>query len=170
MMEEKPIIEIKGMNGQIKVFEDYIILSRNGITAKTFFGFKGERTIYYKDLSAIEYKKPSFFVTGYFQFIFSGTEQKSISFNSLGKSKKSLEDENTVAIRGVDPDITSLAEKVNKILQERLKSYKSLSTTQSANVSPSLADEIAKLAELKAKGLLDDEEFIAAKQKLLKER
>ena len=72
-------------------------------------------------------------------------------------------------MRAFNSKIPPLSEKVNEILQERLKATKH-STTHTISASQSLADEIAKLAELKAKGLLDDEEFVKAKQKLLNER
>ena len=169
-MENQPIIEIEGTTGKISVYKDYLIISRHGLFAfATQGGYKGDRTIYYKDLTAIEYKKPSLVSNGYFQFILAGTSQTRASVGIFGSSLKSAKDENTIILRAFNSKIPPLSEKVNEILQERLKVVKS-SATQTINTSQSLADEIAKLAELKGKGLLDDEEFMIAKQKLLKER
>lgn len=169
MMEEYAIIEIEGTTGKISVYDDHLIISRHGLFAfASQGGYKGDRTIFYKDLTAIEYKKPSLISNGYFQFVFAGTQQTRASVGIWGSSLKSAKDENTIILRAFNSKIPPLSEKVNQILQERIKAIKS-SAVKIINTPPSLADEIAKLAELKAKGLLDDEEFITAKQKLLKE-
>jgi hypothetical protein len=61
----------------------------------------------------------------------------------------------------LNDEVSTFKAKVEKILRD------SKQATPASNFPPALTDEIRKLAELKQQGILSQEEFDAAKKKLL---
>ena len=60
-------------------------------------------------------------------------------------------------------DLTSIV--IDEV--DRMESHRALNISTKATTNSSIADELAKLADLKANGILTEEEFIAQKSKLL---
>ena len=59
MLMTNILMELKGTNGQLELYEDKLIIKRKGITAKLVHGFtKGDKTIYIKQTSGIEFTEP----------------------------------------------------------------------------------------------------------------
>ena len=48
-MEQKPIIEFKGTNGSIQLFENFVRLNRGGLKNLFIFGPTGSKDIYFKN-------------------------------------------------------------------------------------------------------------------------
>lgn len=59
------------------------------------------------------------------------------------------------------------AEQILRIMQEGIKKAKGVTQEKQTQDSPSVADELAKIAKLKEQGIISEEEFQEMKQKLL---
>jgi len=70
-MEQKLIIEFKGTNGNIQLFENFVRLNRGGLKNLFIFGPTGSKDIYFKNITAIQIKKPGL-TAGYLQFSIHG--------------------------------------------------------------------------------------------------
>jgi len=160
------ITEFKGQNGKLIVFEDHIKISR-----ATFGGFisqggsSGDRIYFYTDISSFEYKKPTFFANGYFKVIIPGTHDTNAKVGLLGSSMESMQDQNTVVLRAFTGKVGEQADKVYQLIMDKLKEARK--NKQDSPVSTSKMDDLKKLGELKAAGVLTDEEFQKEKEKLL---
>lgn len=84
------ILSAKGKNGQITLYENRIDITRKGFTAFCSHGFDGTKTIFIKNLTALQFKEVGKVTAGYIQFVFSGSSE------SKSGLLKATEDENTV--------------------------------------------------------------------------
>jgi hypothetical protein len=161
------IAEFKGQNGKIMVFENHIAISR-----ATFGGFisqggsSGERKMFYTDITSIEYKKPTFFANGYFKIIVPGSNETNAKVGLLGSSLDSMKDQNTVVLRAFSSKVGDETERIYKLIMDKFTEAKKSQTSTAIN-STSKMDELKKLGELKASGILTEEEFQKEKAKLL---
>lgn len=161
-MEE---ILLKCTNGTLKVYNDRVVISRK--TALGFFsqGLKGDKTFFYKNLSSIEYKKPSIFANGYIKFIVAGTNEVKQNIGFLGNTTlEASKDPNTLILRAFNKEIPSKSEEIYNFIIKKISECK---INNSQNNIPS-ADEIMKFKELLDKGVITQEEFERKKQELLK--
>lgn len=145
------IIEAKGVNGQIELTESILCIKRKGILAFMTHGLKGDKEILISHISSIQFKKANFFMNGYIQFAFvGGLEAKRGIFEGT-------RDENTVMF---NMDQQPAFEKLRNELQKRI------SSKQLANNLSSM-EEIEKLASLRDKGIVSEDEFQKKKKELL---
>ena len=152
IMEDKPIIEFKGRNGKIELYKDFIRLDRGTVMGFLMQGLKGQKDIYFHNITSIQIKKPGFTV-GYLQFsIPGGNESQKGVFNSS-------QDENTISFFGADEYEKAL--KIKEYIEKKIK------TKNSGSLS--VADEIEKLHSLMEKGVLTKKEFEEKKKHLLEE-
>lgn len=145
--------EYKGYNGTVVVKDQVLIIKRG---AKGFLlggGFiRGDKTIPYSSIVAVQLKKAGL-TAGYIQFtLMGGSEAKAGLFQSAV-------DENSVNFNGWG-NTNSKFEELRKIVEEKMQ--------ESRNpIKNSSLDEIEKLAALKEKGILTEEEFQVKKKQLL---
>ena len=161
------IAEFKGQNGKIMVFDDHIVISRatfGGVLSQG--GFSGDRKFFYNDISSFEYKKPTFFANGYFKIIIPGTHDTSAKVGLLGSSSESMKDPNTVVLRAFTSKVGEETDRIYQLIMDKLREAKNDKQVTAQPVSSKM-DELKKLAELKASGILTEEEFQIEKQKLL---
>jgi hypothetical protein len=153
MPNEKPILEAKGVNGQIRLFGDHIVILRKGVMGFLSQGHKGEKSVFIHQISSVQFKDPGLATSGYIQFAFlGGQETKGGLFNAT-------KDENSVMFRrGQRKDFERLRDE----LMSRIGSGRTSTSTAS-----SVADELAKLAALRDQGILSADEFEAAKRRAL---
>lgn len=158
------IMRLKGINGTIIAYDDKVVIERSGFFAwASFSGSKGDKTYFYSSLSSIGYKKPSL-TNGYFQFIVAGSNPSAPKFEGLMHvaTKETREDENLVLLSGyMNP---ADADQLYEILIKKVLDAKSSNSGQG---SPSGADEIKKYSDLYKQGIISEEEFTAAKKKIL---
>lgn len=69
MGTEAPEFIAKGSNGQVEAYLDRVVIRRKGIFGYVAQGVRGDRTIYYSEITGVEYKKPTMLAHGYIQFI-----------------------------------------------------------------------------------------------------
>jgi hypothetical protein len=142
-----------GTNGAVELIEDKVIITRNSKLAFFTHGMSGEKEILVSRISSIQLKKPSMITAGYIQFAFMGGQE------AKGGIVNAVKDENTVMFK---KDTFSQFEQVKKAIEEKM----SQPATSNKPVTSSL-DEIEKLAGLKEKGIITEEEFQAKKTQLL---
>lgn len=143
-------IEYKGWNGIMVLTETWVIIKR-GIRGFFFGGgmLRGDKTIPFSSIVAVQFKK-SGLTMGYLQFTLKGwSEAKSGLFESI-------KDENSITFQNWG---NNKFEELKTIIEKRIDG--------NSQKVPSSLDEIEKLAELKEKWILTQEEFDAKKKLLL---
>ena len=151
-MEDKVLLEAKGLNGQLQLFENKIRITRKGFTAFTTHGLKGDKEIFISQISSIQLKKVSLLTNGYIQFTFVGGQE------TKGGIFDAAQDENTIMFnKKQEPTFI----KIKEAIEEKIASLNK-STAKSSEL-----DELEKLAELKEKGIITEEEFNAKKKQIL---
>ncbi|MBC8095532.1 MAG: DUF4339 domain-containing protein [Akkermansiaceae bacterium] len=153
--KQKSVQKIIGPLGELEVFQDKITITASSLTGVLIRGLKGTKTIPIHSISAIQFKRAGA-MRGYIQFtIPGGLESKGGMFDAVA-------DENTFLF---DEQNNAQVEVAKNYIESRMKEIRSPQPTNT--VTPSLGDELTKLAALKNQGLLTDEEFQAAKKLLI---
>lgn len=148
------VFHLRGRGCELSVFEQKLTLTRPGVWGFVLHGQKGVKTIPFFSITALQHKRAGLTV-GYLQFTIGGGSE------SRGGVGAAVRDENTfVYANAADSD---RVERVKAYIEQRMGP-----PPRTAGAEPALADEVSKLAQLKKAGLLTDDEFTAAKQKLLR--
>jgi hypothetical protein len=146
--------EVKGLNGQIEVYEDKIVIKRNGILAWGSHFRKGDKTIPIKSITSVQLKTASFFSRGFIQFgVLGGVE-------SIGDVKAALKDENSVIFGRKH---TAGFVELKQFIENKITN---LSNKTGTNTSQSI-DELEKLSDLFNRRIITEEEFTAKKKQIL---
>lgn len=145
-------IEVDGHNGQLELTDTVLRIKRKGVLAFMTQGLKGDKEILVSQISSIQFKKADFFTNGYIQFAFIGGRE------AKGGLFQGTQDENTVMFRASQQ---ADFEKLRDELQRRIASVAAVP------MPPSALDELEKLASLRDKGIVSDEEFQQKKKQLL---
>lgn len=148
-----------GVGGLLEVYEDKLAISPKGVLGLMNKGLKGTKTIPFFSISGIQFKKSGGLTNGYLQFTIAGGNE------STGGLFAAVSDENSFMFAGQN----DLALRVKDYIEKRMHELRMPQPVQVqvTNNSTSVADELMKLADLKAKGILSDDEFQAAKRKLI---
>ncbi|MHA1408391.1 MAG: SHOCT domain-containing protein [Candidatus Heimdallarchaeaceae archaeon] len=147
-----PIMKAKGLNGQIELYPNKVRILRKGISGFLSHGLKGDKEILISSITSIQFKKAGVFTNGYIQFAFMGGKEAKRGI------LQAVQDENTVMFTS---EQQSDFERIKMEIEKRM---------QNANLpssSFSIADEIAKLAELRDRGILTEDEFQRKKKQIL---
>lgn len=84
------LVQAKGINGQVELYEHFLLITRKGLMSFIGHGFDGGKFILLKAITAIQYKAPGKATSGFIQFAFQGcVESKKGLFDATT-------DENTV--------------------------------------------------------------------------
>ena len=148
------LMSVKGTNGEIDLLEDSIKLRRKGALSFITHGMQGEKEILLSQISSIQFKKASLVANGYIQFAFmGGTESK-------GGIIAGAQDENTVMFK------RGKQQQEFEALHQQIRERQQALNSSSAGVSSSM-DELTKLADLKERGMVTEQEFEQKKRELL---
>ena len=150
------IYTMKGMQDVLEVFEDKVTITPKGVLGFLNKGIQGKKEIPFASIVAVQFKEAGYVFSGYLQFTIPGGNE------SRGGILAAAKDENTFMF----------AHKKNNALAIEIKEYidsavRESRTPQASAPTASLSDELQKLAKLKEQGILSDEEFQAAKKKLI---
>jgi len=148
------LYELKGINGQLELYEDKIVIKRKGVLSKMTQGFfKGDKTIYINQITAIQVKPGTLWTNGYIQItVPGGLESKKGLFDAT-------QDENTVIFTKKNNELVDqIKSKIEELISRQHTGYIN-------QLSP--ADEIRKYKELLDDGLITQEEFEKKKKQLL---
>lgn len=157
-------MQLKCTNGIIYIYEDKVVISRKTLAGFIAQGIKGDKTIYYKDLTGVEYKKPSIWSNGYIKFIIPGTKEQNQSVTMLGTTMEAMQDSNSLILRAFNKKIPKESEKIYKYILKKIEETKE---SKENNKSNSSADEILKYKHLLDEGIINQEEFNIKKKELL---
>jgi len=148
-----------GAGDILLVFEDRIVIRRTGIGNALLMGLKGDKTIFFSDITSIQHKAAgSGFTAGYIQFSIPGGKE------AQGGVWQAVHDENTITFK----ENTKEVEEMVKYLQDRLREVKSPKPQAATIVNQvSAADELLKFKNLLDAGVLTQEEFDKKKAELL---
>ena len=144
--------ETHGIGGQLTLLDNKVRISRRGIWAFFLHGLKGDKEILIKHISAIQFKKASMLTNGYIQFAFIGSQESKTGI--FGATK----DENTVIF-------TSAQQKNFEEFKSRVE--EKMAALEGHKASSIGIDDLEKLADLKQKGIITEEEFLLKKKQIL---
>ena len=150
------VFSLQCVQDVLDVYIDKLKITPQGMAALFNKGRKGARTIPFEFITAVQFKRSASFTNGYIQFILS---------EELGKPGDKFDaarDENTVLFGAKDE---KAMEEIKDYIEKQIQLLRDPSTP---NQSPaSIASEIEKLVALKNKGVLTEEEFQAAKKRII---
>jgi len=156
VVESGVLYTMNGVGGQLDVYEDKLTITLKGVMGLMTKGLKGSKTIPFISITAIQFKQASSLVNGYLQFTVPGGNE------SAGGITGAVSDENSFMFR--DKKNNEMAQQIKDYIESTISK---LHAPQAAAAAPSLSDELLKLSQLKDQGILTDEEFQAAKEKLM---
>jgi len=151
----KTIYEFNGGVGDILyVYEDRIVIKHKGILNLFVMGIKGDKTIHYSDLTAVQFKKAGW-TSGHIQFSILGGRE------SVGGVMAASSDENTITFGN---NMNKKAEEIVNYINQKIKEAK---MSKTAIKELSAVDEIVKYKQLLDTGIITIEEFEKKKKELL---
>jgi len=146
--------QIKGSNGSVGFDGRTVRIARKGLGALMFSGSKGEKVIPLNSVTSVQYKAAGFLV-GYIQLAVSGDSQR----GGRSNTQSVQQDENAVTFYSKqNGEFKELADEINAAL---------IAKHAPEVAAPDLAEQILKIAALRDRGVLTDEEFAAKKSELL---
>lgn len=154
-----PVFEFDGGVGDtLIVYEDRVIIKHKGVLNFMAMGIHGDKTIYYADLTAVQFKKPGI-TNGHIQFSILGGRE------SVGGVLAASSDENTITFT---EGRTVEAERICEYINDKIRAIKT-GRVAPVVVTPtfSAADELLKYKQLLDAGVLSQDEFDAKKRELL---
>lgn len=154
------VVRAVGYNGQVTVENDMLTISRKGMMATIVQGGKGEKRIPLRSVTAVQLRKPLAGTDGYIQFSILG------AVDSGGGFMRARGNENSVSFYGSQlPAFERVQQVVEEFIRTGGQSQQSVVSTSAPSVD--VADQLAKFAELRDKGILTEDEFQEQKRKLL---
>ena len=151
------LYSVKGVNGQIEVFEDKIVITRKGLAGFSTHGLAGDKTIPMSSIQSIQFRQGGLLANGFIQFaVLGGVERQGGVFAAV-------KDENTVML--MMGEQSNAGKKIKEYIESRILE---LSKPQAKAVQQtSVADEIVKFKALLDAGVITQEEFDTKKKQLL---
>ena len=154
-MEENKVFEFDGGVGDVlAVYEDRVAISHKGMFNLLTMGSKGEKTIYFNNITSVQIKLAGF-ASGYIQFSINGGRE------NVGGIFGAMCDENSITIG--DERKNKEAEEVVVYINKKLAEVKKGVVRNEI----SCADELKKFKELFDMGVITQEEFDEKKKQLL---
>lgn len=155
------VLRALGTNGQLELLQDRVRITRDGFAAFLLHGpLKGAREILISQVSAIEFQDAGALLSGYIRFSHLGGTQPLVvePYYLFGKAQAIANDENAVSFRQSEQ---GAFEAIKRAIEQRM------TTRRPAGNAPSNLDELEKLASLRTRGIITEEEFAAKKRQLL---
>lgn len=152
-------MEIKGHGGTTVVFDGAgVTIKRTGFLSRATVG-KGEKRLPIGSITAVQWKPAGGMVNGFIQFTVPGGVEKRSSFGR--QTTDAAHDENSVVFTKKQmPDFAKLREAVQSAIEAQQQ-------PSAAPSAPDVTDQLRKLGELRAAGVLTDTEFENKKAELL---
>jgi hypothetical protein len=144
-------LKIEGHNGQVEVFDDHLVLSHRGVLGFLTNGIKGDKTIPYSSITAVQFRDAGLWTNGYIQFSVKG------GMENTGGLFAATADENTVMFRTGEQ--AERFARLKQLVESRMRT--------AAEPPRSHADELEKFAALRDRGIITNDEFEKKKRELL---
>ena len=147
---------LKGVNGQLTIYENKVIIERGGALGFLTQGLAGAKTIPMDSIMSIQFKEGNMWTNGFIQFGIMGGQE------AHGGGLNATQDENTVMIKAAtNDDARAIKDYVEGIILNRSKN----NGTIVQQASP--AEELKKFKELLDMGVISQAEFDAKKKQIL---
>jgi len=144
--------------GTVELLENVLVIRRKGVASFLTQGLKGEKRIPYASITSVQFKEAGF-TTGYIQFGVSGGIE-----NRRGVWDATT-DENTVLFT---KEAAEQFRKLRDIVEDHAAAARrGGSASNGPPPAANIADELTRLADLRDRGVLTDEEFAEQKARLL---
>lgn len=159
---ENPLV-VKGYmkNGDVSFDGSFVTIHRRGFTARATVG-KGDVRLPISQITEVRFKPAGGLVNGFILFVTAGMQVPNAKFGSQMKDLSRLPSAVIFTKKG-QADFEHLREVVEQAIADHHSKAGSTTIVQ----QNSEADELAKLADLRDKGILTDEEFAAKKAQIL---
>lgn len=151
-MDKSPVLIAQCQGGSLELYENKIRIKRKGVGSFLIHGSKGEKDIFIRDITAIQLKRPGMLTNGYIQFVFSGSKE-----NKDGIFDAASDENSMIFTKKQMKDVEAFKEAVESKLFE----------TKSPPATNNNLNDLEKLAELKSKGIITEDEFNLKKKQLL---
>lgn len=162
-----PVVAVSTLRGvtgrkpqtEVQVDEDFVTIRRIGFDTRILVG-KGEKRIPIHAITAVQWKPPGKRVSGFIEFSLGGGDERRSRFGT--QTMDAAKDENSVVFTIHDePAFQAVREAVEVAIANRHRpADRSLPT-------PDLLEQLDRLASLRDRGVLNEEEFAAQKARLL---
>lgn len=168
------ILNPSGATGLLVAFEDRLAIIKTGVLtgfmAGSMFGGR-QAVIYFVDINGIEFNAGM--MNGVLEVLtasYQGSANKDFWQGTLSSRNANANDPFTLSntLPMLKSEYRDWQEHINELRSRIAAAKRPAAAPMSAPAAQdSFADQVAKLAQLRADGLLSDEEFTAAKQKLM---
>jgi hypothetical protein len=152
---EQVLMKAAGSNGTVELLEDRIRIKRGGGLLTKLLeaggGAPPEYIIFLKDISAVNFHKPGWATIGYIRFAVGGTP-------ALSRIRDIERDKNAICFTRRE---TVDFERIKEAIEKKIVSLRE------GGAKLSNLGELEKLAALRDKGIITEEEFQAKKKQLL---
>lgn len=151
----EPLHSIKGVQDLLEVYESKLTITPKGVLGLMNKGLKGTKEIPFLSITAVQLKMAGALTNGYIQFTVPGGNE------SRGGLFAATKDENTFVFTRKHNEVVV---QLKQFIEGRIGEMRA---PPSVPPSASLSDELLKLANLRDAGVLSEEEFTAAKARLI---
>ncbi|WP_250395225.1 PspC domain-containing protein [Synechococcus sp. MU1655] len=149
------IYSMQGVGEQLVVYPNKLTISPQGAFGFFTKGISGTKSIYFKNITGIEFREAGAVFSGFITFTIPGANEKNAGIFQAAS------DENTFMFAGVDKNV--LANTIKGYVEKNL----GLPAIQSNSGNGDISVELEKFMRLKEQGVIAEDEFAAAKKKLL---
>lgn len=144
--------------GTVELLDNLLVIRRRGVASFLTQGLKGEKRIPYSSITSVQFKEAGF-TTGYIQFGLAG------GIESRRGVWDATTDENTVLFT---KEAAEDFRRLRDIVEERAATARGgPSRSYASDATSNISEELTRLADLRDRGVLTDEEFAEQKSRLL---
>lgn len=149
---------MKGVQDVLVVYKDRATITPQGVLGFLNKGVSGTKTIPFRSVAAIQFREAGVALSGFIQFTIPGGNER------RGGVFSAANDENTFMFAGQQNNSQAVA--IKEFIDKAIDDYHNSQRNQ-VSAAPSVSSELQQLAKLKSDGVLSEDEFLAAKKKLL---
>ena len=154
------LFEVSCAGLTLRVYNDCVSLSPNGTLGLLTKGMAGERKIYYKDITSVQFKPSTKLLSGFIEFYFAGhNTQKQVGGLFAGTTN----DNRFTFYNKFLPDML----KINDYIQSQINRPTAVVVESAPSQAASPVDELRKYKQLLDDGIITQAEFDAKKKQLL---
>lgn len=153
------LMKAEGANGQLLLLEDSVRIKRREATAFLNQGLQSDRILPLTQIASVQFKNAGAFANGYIQFALKGENKM--------KAADITQDDNTIVFRSAQQPAF---DKIKTAIETKMAATKiSIPTNipQGPSRTYQYIDELEKLASLRDRGIITEEEFAAKKRQIL---
>lgn len=144
------VLEAVGLNGQISLLTDRVVIKRKGVMGFLSQGLKGDKETPIRNITSVQMKEAGMLTNGYIHESRGGLMDATTDENSVVFNKKQMD------------QFVAFKQKLDSLMTA---AHAAPAVTVQSAISP--AEEIGKLAALRDQGILTQQEFDETKRQLL---